>query len=58
MPYLKKITLILILGLTALTLSGCPAKVGSERWCQDMKDKPKADWTANEAVDFTKNCVF
>ena len=41
----------------ALFATGC-AKVGSEAWCNDMKEKPKGDWTANEASDFTKHCVF
>ena len=40
-----------------LMLSGC-AKVGSEAWCNDMKAKPKGDWSANEAGDFAKHCVF
>lgn len=44
---------ILLLGLVA----GC-APVGSERWCENMKEKPKGDWTANEAADFTKHCIF
>jgi hypothetical protein len=32
--------------------------VGSHRWCQNMRDKPKADWTAGEAVDFAKHCII
>lgn len=58
MKIVKKYTLILFLGLTTLTIAGCPAQVGSERWCKNMKAKPKAEWTANEAVDFAKYCVF
>ena len=42
----------------ALFLTGCAPEVGSEAWCADMKEKPKADWTASEAGDFTKHCVF
>ncbi|WP_162047806.1 DUF3012 domain-containing protein [Vibrio taketomensis] len=41
----------------SLFLIGC-TEVGSEEWCQDMKEKPKGDWTANEAADFTKHCIF
>lgn len=40
-----------------LSLSGC-TKVGSEAWCAKLKDTPKGDWTANEAADFAKHCVF
>ena len=38
-------------------LSGC-AEVGSERWCKNMEDKPKGDWSTNEATDYAKHCVF
>lgn len=53
---MKKFSLLLIV-LSTITLVGC-TKVGSEAWCNDMKDKPKGDWTANEAADFTKHCIF
>ena len=46
-----------ILLLTCLTLAAC-AKVGSKAWCEDMEDKPKGDWTANEATAYTKYCVM
>jgi len=39
-------------------LIGCAPEVGSEEWCDDMAEKPKGDWTANEAAEFAKNCVF
>lgn len=39
-------------------LGGCEAKVGTADWCADMDKKPKADWTANEAADYTKNCLL
>ena len=37
--------------------SGC-AEVGSERWCKNMAEKPKGDWSTNEATNYAKNCVF
>ncbi|MGE6648710.1 DUF3012 domain-containing protein [Shewanella colwelliana] len=40
------------------SLSGCAPEVGSEKWCKQMEDKPKGDWSANEAADYTKHCVF
>jgi hypothetical protein len=50
--------LILALGLLLLvTMPGC-AKVGSERWCKKMEEKSAADWTAREAKDYAKHCVF
>ncbi|CAK8722289.1 MAG: DUF3012 domain-containing protein [Candidatus Electrothrix sp. AW2] len=54
----KRILCGVVLTGVALMLSGCPAKVGSERWCQNMRDKPKTDWSANEAVDFAKHCII
>jgi len=44
--------------LVAIFLIGCAPKIGSEEWCNDMKEKPKGDWTATEAKDFTKHCIF
>jgi len=41
-----------------LGLSACAPEVGSEKWCEQLKAKPKGDWTANEAADFTKHCLF
>ncbi|WP_428774659.1 DUF3012 domain-containing protein [Vibrio sp.] len=51
---MKKLTLLFLM---ISALAAC-TEVGSEEWCQDMKDKPKGDWTANEASDFTKHCIF
>ena len=55
---MKKIVVTLsgILFITAL--AACSPEVGSKEWCEDLKAKPKGDWTSNEAADFTKNCVF
>jgi hypothetical protein len=39
-------------------ITACSPEVGSEDWCQMMKDKAKGDWTANEAADFTRYCIF
>ena len=39
-------------------LIGCAPELGSEAWCDDMAEKPKGDWTADEAAEFAKNCVF
>ncbi|WP_289282885.1 MULTISPECIES: DUF3012 domain-containing protein [unclassified Methylophaga] len=41
-----------------LLITACSPEVGSEDWCQMMKDKAKGDWTANEAADFTRFCIF
>ncbi|MCH1924082.1 DUF3012 domain-containing protein [Shewanella sp. C32] len=49
----------LLLGVMAVTwLSACAPEVGSDAWCQQMKQKSAGDWTANEATDYAKHCVF
>ncbi|SMY36217.1 DUF3012 domain-containing protein [Photobacterium andalusiense] len=49
---------ILILLSAVFLLSACSPTVGSEKWCQQLKEKAKGEWTANEAVEFTKNCII
>lgn len=41
-----------------IALSACQPEVGSDSWCKSMKDKPKGDWTANEAKDYAKHCLL
>jgi hypothetical protein len=55
---LTKAFAIVSVVLMAASISACSPEVGSEEWCNDLKEKPKGDWTANEAADFAKNCVF
>ena len=42
----------------AVLLSACAPEVGSEAWCEDMGEKPKGDWSVNEAAEYAKSCVF
>lgn len=44
--------------LTIFFLVACAPEVGSKAWCEDMKKKPKGDWTATEATDFAKHCLL
>lgn len=48
------------LGLMALAilLLACTPEVGSDEWCVHMKEKPKGDWTANEAGAYAENCLL
>ncbi|WP_317931064.1 DUF3012 domain-containing protein [Halioxenophilus sp. WMMB6] len=54
---MKQIAALTLLTLTAL-LAACQPEVGSDAWCKKMADKPSGDWTANEAADYTKYCIF
>ena len=42
----------------ALFAIACSFFVGSEAWCEKMAEKPKADWSANEAASYAKHCLF
>ncbi|MDP5254443.1 DUF3012 domain-containing protein [Vibrio sp. HB161653] len=39
-------------------LMACSPEVGSEQWCQEMDDKPKGDWTANQVGEYAEHCIF
>lgn len=49
---------ILFLLSAVFILSACSPTVGSEKWCAQLKEKAKGEWTANEAVEFTKKCLI
>lgn len=51
---LKAAALMVLLAV----LPGCAAEVGSERWCGQMQEKPKGDWTANEALAYAEHCLI
>ena len=49
---------ILTLVLAVLALTACGDRVGSDEWCEKMKEKPKGEWTMEETGDYTKYCVL
>lgn len=50
---------ILAVGATlALSLEACAPEIGSDKWCANLKEKPKGDWTMTEAKDFAKHCIL
>ncbi|MCF7822023.1 MAG: DUF3012 domain-containing protein [Mariprofundaceae bacterium] len=55
---MKKVIVAVVVAAFALLAAGCSPEVGSKAWCQQMKEKPKGDWTATEAKDYTKHCLF
>ncbi|MCA0934435.1 DUF3012 domain-containing protein [Vibrio alginolyticus] len=52
---MKKLVMLL---LASAALTGCSDEVGTEKWCNDLRDKPKTEWTTDIAVDFAKHCVL
>lgn len=49
---------LIALSVIACSLMACSPEIGSESWCAEMKEKPKADWTATQSKDFAKHCIF
>ncbi len=47
-----------LVALLTLNLWGCAPEIGSEKWCANLKEKPSADWTMNEAADYAKHCIM
>ncbi|GAB1259975.1 DUF3012 domain-containing protein [Aurantivibrio plasticivorans] len=44
--------------LTCLMLTACAPEIGSDAWCQQLEEKPKGDWSFNEAADYGKHCII
>lgn len=55
---MAKLIQVVVFTISFILLSACSPEIGSEKWCSQMKEKSKGDWTANEAADFTKHCLF
>lgn len=53
--FMKKIMLIL---MCSGFISACAPEVGSEKWCEKLKETPKGEWTQNETLDYAKHCLF
>lgn len=54
----KALARLSLLAGIALLLSACAPEVGSEAWCKKQAEKPKGDWTSNEAADYAKHCLL
>lgn len=55
---MKKVLGLMAAFMMVLGMSACAPEVGSEKWCTNMKEKPKGEWSANEAKDYTKHCLL
>jgi len=58
MQVLNKVVALSCVAAFGLLVAACSPEVGSPDWCEQMKEKPKGDWTTNEAAEFTKNCLL
>lgn len=41
----------------ALILAGCQPEVGSQKWCDQLAEKPKTEWSLSEAKDYASHCL-
>lgn len=48
----------LLMALTVGILSGCEDEVGSQTWCDALRDKPKTEWTGQNIADFAQHCIL
>lgn len=55
---MRKPWAILSILLFAVALAACTPEVGTRKWCEHMEDKPKGDWSANDATAYAKHCVL
>lgn len=55
---MNKIFSVFIAILFLFAGTACSPEVGSEAWCKNLAEKPKGEWTANEAAEYTRNCIF
>ena len=53
-----RVVMTAVLVLSLFLMNACAPEVGSKEWCEEMKKKPKGDWSTNNAIDFTKHCVM
>ena len=44
--------------LSLVLLAACAPEVGTQKWCEQLDEKPNGEWTVNEAKAYAKHCVF
>ena len=49
---------ILTTSLCLLLLAGCAPEVGSKKWCEQLDEKDKGEWTVDEVKDYAKYCLL
>ncbi len=55
---MNKFIRFLMFFISLILLSACAPEIGSEKWCDQIDEKSKGDWTANEIADYAKHCIF
>ncbi len=47
----------IILGC-ASALAACSVEPGTEKWCEQMSEKPKSEWTMEDGKTYASRCVI
>lgn len=58
MKTISRLITLTLGAVLALSLAGCAPEIGSDKWCANLKAKPKGDWSLNEAADYAKHCIL
>jgi len=51
-------TCILFFLSAVVFISACSPEVGSDDWCEDLKEKDKGDWMLDETAEYARNCIL
>jgi len=59
MVMIRSFAFLMTVSLLFAACSEVPTnRVGSEGWCEELKEKAKGDWTLKETKQYTKYCVL
>lgn len=47
-----------MVAVALLLLAGCAPEVGSKKWCEQLDEKDKGEWTVDEVRDYAKYCLL
>ena len=50
-------TVAIVIASAVLSI-GCSPEVGSEAWCEKLKETPKGDWSTNDVAGYARHCVL
>lgn len=54
----KSIAVIFFILFVTPMLTACDSGPGAKVWCWYMDQKDKADWSASDAANYAKRCLF
>lgn len=55
---LLRLAKLSLFAMVVQLMMGCAPEVGSQEWCDAIKEKKSGDITMNEAKDYAKHCIL